>query len=206
MNPNDGRAPDTYEALNAAAFEVGTLPEGRSQHRGAKAKGSVKEPKVRTARKKADEVVPQPLSIPNADTFTSNTGLFPAEPSPLFQRSLQSYLWADNSCFHDTGMELLFRAFARWSPEDRRVFVKEILSVELKDSPAVICRLYHHYEARLKWILSSSKDVTPRATFKIIHDVIHAAVRNQWHLTGANGYGCAYSWVHRMITVCIALI
>lgn len=136
-----------------------------------------------------------------ADQFSSPTGVFSATPDAAWLRSLQGYEWEDNSCFSDTGMELLFRAFVRWSPTVRHEFVNGILATELKNSTALLPRLFYHYAARLKWILSTSKDTAPRSTFKIIHDVVHSVLCKQRNLTTNDGMGCAYTWLEQLILV-----
>ncbi|TBU36908.1 hypothetical protein BD309DRAFT_984636, partial [Dichomitus squalens] len=210
FNENDGRAPDTYEALvqaepapsslhdthsgvRASSSGPSTARRARSQskrHTKASSKGVVRSQSTTQLTH-----IPKGSAKP-AESFSCPDGVFPQSPSnAIARRSLQFYTWNKNSCFYDTVLELLFHAFVLWTPESRQRFI-QILGVDHKDSPAILRTIFFHYQTRLAWILAPSRDVTPHITFASIHRSIRQAIETRWDIvTPSNGYGSSLTWI-----------
>lgn len=87
----------------------------------------------------------------NHDTMSPEQQV-PAIDEPLVGRAqlrqLQSYQMTGNSCYFDCGMELWFRAYLLWPPDNREAIVK--LGVP-NTSP--LWTVLNHFRAHLLWIL-----------------------------------------------------
>ena len=141
------------------------------------------------------------IELPKAKDFATVDGSFPSGPSnAVSHRSLQSYIWADNSCFYDTTLELMFRAFVLWPPTMRQEFM-EYLGQEFRDCSVLLCTIFWHYHNRLRWILGNSRDIQPDVTFSVVHFAVQQVLRDEWKLIEANGYASAISWFPRAIEV-----
>ena len=115
-------------------------------------------------------------------------------------RWLQSYVWENNSCAIDVGLELWFRAFVRWPAETRQNIIS-IISRDHKDSPTLLCRLLFHFQSRLKWCFSPSKDVSPPGIFKSTQGTVRVFA-DRWGLSVENGYMNVADWLLRTLEVC----
>ncbi len=199
LNPNDGRAPDTYDALqNAVTGPVTT----RGPARPAVPSKTVERGSDRLPRSENTTTG----TYVDAEHFQTFNGLFPSNPQPaVWTRSLQAYQWADNSCFLDASLEVFFRAFTLWAPDVRQRFLNDILATELKDSPALVCKIYFHYQTRFRWILARSKDATPSPTFRLAQKSIREVIQKRWDII-EDGLGCASKWWLKVLEVRIVTI
>ena len=134
------------------------------------------------------------------ETFSTLSGAFPLEPEAVQKRSLQSYIWSNNSCFIDVTLEVFFRSFVLWSPDVRHHFVKNVLGTELKNSPVLFCKVYYHYHNRIRWILARSLDETPSSTFALTQAAVRDVVHKRWDIL-VTQYGCTLEWWLRMLKV-----
>ncbi|KAL1942572.1 hypothetical protein VTO73DRAFT_6174 [Trametes versicolor] len=158
-HPNDGRAPDTLEALEQdepkqavpATPPVPQLPilVLREAH--------IPRPAVPT---QSEDNQPAPAidarlgpSSISVHTFCTADGSFPGSvPEPSFQ--LKSYALTRNSCYTDHPIEGWFRAYVLWPPAVRQEVVRTIIPFN-----TVLSSLFFHFEARLKWILTGTTEI-----------------------------------------------
>ena len=122
FDTSDYRAPDT------AAVLLSTKPEPTVGQAGS----SNKQPSTAAVKKHVSFAAPPDTAV---SALTSHE-----------LRLLQSYQFKNNSCYIDTGLELLFRAFAFWLPSERTDFIKAVS----KDS--FLFSLFYQFDRRLKWI------------------------------------------------------
>ncbi|KAH9849131.1 hypothetical protein C2E23DRAFT_897161 [Lenzites betulinus] len=157
-----------------------------------------------------DGAEPQPLVLPAASTHPDTTiaptimltvsnfltvdGSFPhGLPQPEFQ--IQSYTLAQNSCYTDHPLEGWYRAFVLWPPEVRKDVLHAIIPIE-----TVLSSLFFHFQARLKWTLSSTDPTEGERSRALCQRIIKHAVFNTWGLIEhENAFGCAYTWIQKAI-------
>lgn len=185
---NDGRAPDTVDALKAAEKDTQKQLRRKQPHK----------QNVKSKKSKVESVV-------SAQTFTSTDGLFkPGNEAPT-GRQLASYRWDANSCYVDVGLELLFRAFVLWRPDVREQFL-QLLGT--KDS--LLASIYFHYQKRLKWILDGLEtgleqqqiDREALSMFELGRGVVRNMINNVWKLyPKPDSEGCAVTWMNLAVWV-----
>ncbi|KAI0761214.1 hypothetical protein BC629DRAFT_1597356 [Irpex lacteus] len=111
---NDGRAPDTVERLQAT--EASTSGTGKRRARGSNRSSGTKKQTVPTPPKNKATAL-------KAEDDSRSLSL--VDPSRAQLRRLQSYQWANNSCFIDVGLELWFEAYSRWTTEEQLSFLRD---------------------------------------------------------------------------------
>ncbi|KAF8160548.1 hypothetical protein K438DRAFT_1985650 [Mycena galopus ATCC 62051] len=109
---------------------------------------------------------------------------------------LQSYKWdSPNSCFFDNGMEIWFRAFSRWSNEERAAFLSSL------PSESALADFFYHFQRRLRWVASPSPaDIGGARELGLGQAKARYAIFTRWKLyTNPDSYGCATTWMHHAI-------
>lgn len=136
------------------------------------------------------------------ETLNTSDGSLPGSVSTraIRDRWLQSYVWENNSCAIDVGLELWFRAFVRW-PAETRQNILNIIAHDHKDSPALLCRLLFHFQSRLVWCFKASKDVSPPGIYKSTQGTVRVFA-DRWGLLAESGYMNAADWLSHTLEVC----
>ncbi|KAE9401742.1 hypothetical protein BT96DRAFT_937764 [Gymnopus androsaceus JB14] len=153
---NDGRAPDTEDALLSVS----------GQHDG------------------------HAPSTKNSVTKSLISAPLEAQKS---KRMLRSYVWANNSCFFDVGLELWYRVFAGSSLTYR----SEILALLPKGS--TLENMFQHFQKRLDWT-ETGKPRNAKSMLSSIQDIVRQAISIKFNLHNVGDYGCARSWLARAVT------
>ncbi|KAH9891606.1 hypothetical protein C8Q73DRAFT_782313 [Cubamyces lactineus] len=147
IHPNDGRAPDTLDALERLGKPLKTQRQSSEANVGPEPKDNLPQESTRLPTTTRSKELPQRAAVPVAK-FTTIDGTFPSDrPNSSFH--LASYSLSHNSCFTDHPTEAWFRAFVLWPPEVRREALYHIIPTE-----SLLSSVFFHFDARLKWILS----------------------------------------------------
>ncbi|KAJ7216099.1 hypothetical protein GGX14DRAFT_607331 [Mycena pura] len=122
------------------------------------------------------------------------TGTQPPPTTPTIAytpKLLKSYRWdPPNFCFFDTGLELWFRAFSRWSDEEQAEFLNSLPS-----ESALAC-FFYHFQRRRKWIMeASSTNIQGVRELSLGQGNARHRIFNQWKLYR----NCASTWLHHAI-------
>jgi len=106
---------------------------------------------------------------------------------------LRSYVWANNSCFFDVGLELWYRVFAGSSLTYRN----EIMALLPRGS--TLESMFQHFQTRLAWT-ESGKPRNAKSMLANIQDIVRQAISKKFNLHNVGDYGCARSWLARAVT------
>ncbi|KAF8185359.1 hypothetical protein K438DRAFT_1766002 [Mycena galopus ATCC 62051] len=123
-----------------------------------------------------------PVTAPNQQTAYSS-------------HMLQSYPWsAPNSCFFDTGLELWFRVWTRWSSQERIAFLSSL------PPSSALATFFYHFDRRLKWINERGTSIDGDRILGLGQSLARHAIFNKWKLYKNKGdYGCATTCLHHAI-------
>ncbi|KAL1939097.1 hypothetical protein VTO73DRAFT_10357 [Trametes versicolor] len=213
FHPNDGRAPDTLDALEkdtakpaasvvpAAAPQPPSLPflvlhDPHNPHPSARIGEDAEPADAPQASSPALSGINAllgsgPISV---HTFCTVDGSFPrSTPAPSFQ--LKSYTLTHNSCYTDHPIEGWFRAYVLWPPAVRQEVVRAVIPFN-----TVLSSLFFHFEARLKWILTGTTEIKGQQLLSLCQKIIKHAVFQTWKLVDyEDAFGCAYTWIQKAI-------
>lgn len=179
---NDGRAPDTTEALHHLSPRKTRNPSSR----GKKTVALISKQSKNTQPQKTDSV----------DVAKDNKSRI--KTTDLSHLSLQSYQWSSpNSCFWDHGQELLYRAFLLW-PLDTRQQIKTALSSE-----SLLCSMIYHFERRTKKASGIASNY--HRELSMAQTSLRHAIFDKWKLHNVGEFGAADYWIHHAIMVCVLI-
>lgn len=117
-------------------------------------------------------------------------------PATLQPRLLQSYIWENNSCYFDVGLELWFRAYAQCSLESQQEFLNTF------HPRSTLYKIFHHYQCRYSWIQSTSS-IDVRSMFELVQSQVRDAIVSKYALYTNGEWGCPSIWMKCLLSVCI---
>ncbi|KAJ7048195.1 hypothetical protein C8F01DRAFT_1286042 [Mycena amicta] len=161
--PSDG-PPDTRRRLEEVAELEGKLVQQKAalvaevgpakKRKGAKGKG--KKPSKKTAKQAAstNKQVLKPAAPSKAAVSSAKVLLVVAAPAPaslqdILQLLLQGTRWRDHSCFIDSILEALFRAFMEISEPDRHDLLR---AIDTEASESGISQIFQRFQQRRQLI------------------------------------------------------
>ncbi|KAJ7112759.1 hypothetical protein C8R43DRAFT_903545, partial [Mycena crocata] len=107
-----------------------------------------------------------------------------------------SYAWdSPNSCFFDTGLELWFRAFSRWSDTERAAFLAAV------PARSGLATIFFHFQRRLQWVTRNSGGSTGsirkgEGELGLGQSLTRMLIFHRWNLyPDPTDYGCATTWL-----------
>jgi hypothetical protein len=170
---NDGRPPDTVEALAAVDKEQQKKSKKKSSK---KTSTSQKEQPTTTLLQPA--IVVSPLLTPQA---------------------LISYEWSGgNSCFFDVGLALWFEAFSRWPQH-----VREALLKSLPSDTVLASVFNHFERRNKWLATGKGDLVNGRRELSLGQGMARHGIFKQLDLyETAESYGCSRTWLRRGVMVC----
>lgn len=173
---NDGRAPDTEDAL-VPHSEPSTKSTASGKVQAKRLPKVVKSGLRGKSEKKSESVVPVKSQ---------------EELNKVSKRCLRSYKWENNSCFFDVGLEIWFRCFAGLSPE----LQNDVMTSLPKES--LLEEVFKHFHQRLNWI-ETGIPRNAKGMLEDIQKVVRDTITFRYELHRLGDYGCGQAWLNRAI-------
>ena len=101
-------------------------------------------------------------------------------------RRLQSYQWANNSCFIDVGLELWFQSFLSWTAKEQALILYDSA---MHNAP--LYSIFLHFKQRAGWIISPGRPaVLPnsdgRSSASLTPSALKGKSRAVWYVDDDN--------------------
>ncbi|KAH9852176.1 hypothetical protein C2E23DRAFT_903981 [Lenzites betulinus] len=191
FHPNDGRAPDTIEALALPKTTASTDTADTKTTNANTANTANTIPVSRLTSPAC--IVPATITLPTIATTIAAPQTQIVRDNNKFM--FMSYRLSNSSCFTDHPLEAWFRAYTLWSPDERYKLQHSILPID-----SVLASIFYHFEARLKWAQHGSDVLDGRRAMELCQRVIKHAVFRTWQLVEReDSHGCAYTWIERAV-------